>query len=122
MGGGGGRERKRKKESEKKRERERKRERCGECEGVRDHGAYFPFFSFCIHLSDLQTDARHVSERFHHKKKQEYKQTHAAFLKEYGPVMREIFIIQTLRDKVISYCDTGVWEKGGWNSPSPPHA
>ena len=53
---------------------------------------------------------------------EEYKQTHAAFLKEYGPVMREIFIIQTLRDKVISYCDTGVWEKGGWNSPSPPHA
>jgi hypothetical protein len=38
---------------------------------------------------------------------------HEAFLKEYGPLMREIFILETLRRKILTYCLTGVWEKGG---------
>ena len=36
--------------------------------------------------------------------------------------MREIYVLETLRDKIVKYCDTGVWEKGGWTPPSPAQA
>jgi len=49
---------------------------------------------------------------------EQYKMEHAAFLKEYGPLMREIFILETLKGKIISYCLTGVWEKGGFKFES----
>ena len=49
---------------------------------------------------------------------EQYKMEHAAFLKEYGPLMREIFILETLKGKIISYCLTGVWERGGFQYES----
>ena len=40
---------------------------------------------------------------------------HEAFLKEYGPLMREIFVLTTLKNKITTYCITGVWAQGGFD-------
>lgn len=49
---------------------------------------------------------------------EEFKAEHAAFLEQYGPVMREIYILTTLKDKIVEYCVTGVWKKGGFDFES----
>ena len=49
---------------------------------------------------------------------EQYKAEHADFLQVHAETMREIFVLETLRKKIVVYCLTGVWPTSGYLQPA----